>query len=855
MQTASEDIQQVRSDICNMILLAFAIVAVPIVVASGVQGGDANRLPDLGLQIIIAVSFLTLFVFRKRVAFALRAAFAIFGLFYMAVSASMQFGILAEMSAVLLLVPVLALVFFGTTTGIFIGFALVILLSLAGVAALSGAGIPTLEIREHLAQPKSWVVSVISLAGALAILLASTIKVQNYLFNAVANTRQRQRDVIEKEHNLEAIVAERTRELGASQHQFSQLIANTGEGYWQIDPTGMTLAINDAMCRILGRGRSELLKLSARNLVDEENEKILLAQLEKRRKGIVEPYEVSFLRPDGTKVICVNHPTPIFDADGNLTSSIGLWTDITKIRTTQKLMEVAHAEAQAANAAKSAFLANLSHEIRTPMNGVLGMVEVLAHSELKPDQRRMVETIDGSAKALLNIIDDLLDLSEIETAKLNLEDSPVRLRDTVEDAIRGLRSKAFDKGVRLHFNFDPSLPQFIRTDSVRFGQIVTNLLSNAIKFSSRNGEKGNGRVEVRIDRVGEKKLAIKVIDNGIGLSHAAREKLFQAFAQADASTTRQYGGTGLGLVIVNTLVQLMGGTIDVDSEPGIGSIFSVTLPFVETDGKHDDPDISGVNIVALVDESSDPEGIKTFAERYGATVTFADDEDRLASLVSAARNGTIVLLSHPSVAENDRVRQRLAENSGRIQFLEISANPRTVGPLAPGHYCVQGNPLLPSEFLRGLSDLADPKRRDAERSNGFSDTAIPAAPGNESRKILLVEDNEVNREVISLQVHMLGYGVEVAENGAEGLEKWQSNSFDLILLDCHMPVMDGFQMTRHLRRKEQENGGDRTPIVAITANALKGEAEHCLSFGMDDYLAKPVELVNLKQTLEKWLNR
>ncbi|NQU56500.1 MAG: response regulator, partial [Rhodospirillales bacterium] len=323
---------------------------------------------------------------------------------------------------------------------------------------------------------------------------------------------------------------------------------------------------------------------------------------------------------------------------------------------------------------------------------------------------------------------------------------------------------------------------------------------------------------------------------------------------AEASTTRQFGGTGLGLVIIDNLTRLMNGVVEVDSTPGEGTTFTVTLPFVEAEGEEEDLDASGLVLFGLTDAETRHDIFESYVEHFGSKIRFAADEAELASWVSASGSEMFILLGMETMAENERVRAALPDGRGLIRFLSLTTDRSEAAACElPNCYTLQRFPLLPSDLRRGLAVLAGRAGTDVETPADEPMETEQISGVEKSRLILLVEDNETNQDVISMQIGLLGHGVEIASNGAEGLEMWKTGRFDLVLADCHMPEMDGFEMTGAIRKIETESGSARTPTIAITANALQGEAERCIASGMDAYLSKPVELVRLRQTMNQWL--
>ncbi|AOT08153.1 PAS domain S-box protein [Pseudoalteromonas luteoviolacea] len=520
----------------------------------------------------------------------------------------------------------------------------------------------------------------------------------------------------------------------------------------------------------------------------------------------------------------------------------GINLDITDERLINKALEKETAAAMRANEAKSRFLATMSHEIRTPMNGVIGMVDLLKETQLTSEQNTMISTIRDSSFSLLEIINDILDFSKIESGQMELESTEVNVLNLIEKTLEALWVNANQKGVNLFLLYDYKTPEFIRLDPVRTRQILLNLLGNAVKFSQRDDAIGNVSVGVAYNHKACE-LEIVVKDNGIGMTNEQIGKLFKPFTQADSSTTRKYGGTGLGLSITNSFVNLMGGQIDVESKIGIGSQFSIRIP-AEADSlsnEFDDYNFNGV----------------VFELKFKNAAL----EQTCEHLIQSLQGATIRKNSkeHSNSWVDDKVITicdelvEITANSGQKWLVLEDNHTKPKGVKDAEIYIVGSHPLKASEFITGLAILSGQESPEFDWSESFyghdEDMNEDIHPEFADCVILCAEDQPTNQLVLSQQLTTLGYKFEMTSNGLEALRKWESGHFSLLLTDCHMPKMDGFELTSEIRRLETELNRPRTTIVAVTANALVGEAEHCLEAGMDDYIAKPVELKTLRNTL------
>jgi signal transduction histidine kinase/CheY-like chemotaxis protein/HPt (histidine-containing phosphotransfer) domain-containing protein len=446
------------------------------------------------------------------------------------------------------------------------------------------------------------------------------------------------------------------------------------------------------------------------------------------------PREWTYVRPDGGRVPVLLAISEIRDGHGDCVGYVGLAADLTRTKALERQLRESERQALAASQAKSDFLAAMSHEIRTPMIGVTGMLEVLSLTPLDPDQRRSVNLIEQSAQSLLQIIGDILDFSKIEAGRLELSPLPTSLPRLLQGLVANFQGAASSKGLALTARVDPRVAPAHVVDPLRVRQVLSNFLSNALKFTEAGSVEAALELEAAHD--GSQDLVFRVTDTGIGIPPERQAALFQPFQQAEASTTRRYGGTGLGLAICRSLAEVMGGSVALESAPGVGTTLRLRLRLPLADPR-------------AVDEAEDAQAT-----------------------------------------------------------------------------------------LRGFTPRRLPTVEEAEREGSL---------------VLLVDDHPTNRLVISRQLALCGYACEAADDGQAGLLRWRTGRYALVLTDVHMPKLDGHQMTRLIREDEARRGLPRTPVVAITAAALKGDAEQCLAAGMDDYLAKPVPIPVLADCLQRWL--
>jgi two-component system sensor histidine kinase/response regulator len=662
---------------------------------------------------------------------------------------------------------------------------------------------------------------------------------------------------------LQMAVAERNAEIAharlaleKTEQRYRSLFERTPSAVLLCALDGRVLDCNEAFARIFGyTSRDELLGTNiSERWFDVTGRPAFIAQLLADRR--IASFENCMRRKDGSPVWMSGSVTLSEGTDGGPSVGEYLMIDITERKRTEEELQLATKAAEAANIAKSEFLANMSHEIRTPLNGVIGMTALLLDTPLRDDQREFAEIARSSGESLLAVLNNVLDFSKIEAGRMALEQIDFDLCAIFDQSVDAVALHAAEKGVELIVDIEPALAHGVRGDPTRLRQIVLNLLSNAVKFT----ERGEIRLSAHGQHLAEQtvRVRVEVADSGIGVAAEQSEQLFKPFVQADTSMTRRFGGTGLGLSICRRLVDMMNGTMGVESTPGSGSCFwfEVTLPLASPlRTPLEARELAHLHVLLVDDHPVNRRTIAGQLASVGCRITSAATaeagESEWNALVAADRKPNVVLLDndlpdHPGPWLAERLRSGPAGAHVPI-ILMTSLGTRLEDRTSDWVIDrIMTKPVRRTALLRCLHEVAGVMSATSAR------VQAPRAVLR-GRSVLLAEDNAVNQKLARRILEKLGADVTVAETGAAAIEQLSAQRFDVVLMDCQMPVMDGYEATRRIRAGAAGTSAATLPIVALTAHALGGDRERCLAAGMTEYLTKPIDAGALRAMLQNLL--
>lgn len=683
------------------------------------------------------------------------------------------------------------------------------------------------------------------LGCGIMLLLAVTVRQVMIVYENVSLTR-----------DLEGKVAARTAELAT----MGSIVTSSGDAVVGVSSENIITAWNPAAERLYGYPASEVVGHPPDVLSPNASETAMRLLQRANRGEVLGAYETDWTRRDGSVVPVALRVSPIHDGDKVRGISV-FGQDITERRRSASALEDAREEALQSSQLKSEFLATMSHEIRTPMNGVIGLSTLLLKGDLNDLQRQYAQGVLSAGEALLTVINDILDFSKLEAGKVVIDAADFDLPRLVEDVGALLAPAAFAKHLELVAYCQPEVPRMVHGDAGRIRQVLLNLASNAVKFT------GRGEVAVKVGHVplgdGRLKLRFEVVDTGIGIAEDDRDRLFDSFSQADSTTTRRFGGTGLGLAICRRLVEVMAGEIGLESQLGVGSMFWFEIPLEIGTGADATTELQSVDFlgdvrILVVDDSVINREIlqAQLVSWHMRPVMVADASTALLRLKAAASERRPYQLVVLDMAMPDMDGLQLA--SAITADFELKGTPMIM---------LTSSLQLDPAILRqaGIEQWLTKPVRSSElydkvmRLFIVTQTEVNVMPGPQERisgpqvplgRVLVAEDNPPNKLVAEGLLTALGYEAHIVDNGQEALDALQSNLYLAVLMDCHMPVMDGFAATAEIRRRH--TNGSRIPIIAMTAGALAEDRERCLAAGMDDYLSKPVQLRDLETTLARW---
>ncbi len=696
----------------------------------------------------------------------------------------------------------------------------------------------------------------------------------------VSERKQAERRIRQYSRDLEAMVQKRTESLQRSEEKYRTILENIEDGYYELDLTGNITFVNDATSRITGYSEQELMKMSYRHLTDEKDSPKHYDEYKRVHKtGMpIKRYEWKLIRKDGMERTIETSISLIKDVQGQPFGFRGIIRDVNERKALEgQLMEKSRL-AEEANRAKSEFLANLSHEIRTPLNGVIGMAELVLDTRLDPHQKKIFQTINSEANSLLMLINEILDFSKIEAGKVDLEEIPFDLRHTIEDVANSFAYRAEHKGLEFNVFLSPDIPSRLIGDPGRLRQILNNLIGNALKFTHEGEVYVSGEIVALGERI---KIGFSIRDTGIGIPANKQKTIFDSFRQADGSTTRKFGGTGLGTTISKQLVEMMGGEISVESREGKGSTFRFTAVFERQKEAHsvagaDTPNLAGLRVLVVDDNRNNRFIQREYLKHRGCKpVLVGGGKEALGIIRKASReqNPFDLILTDFQMPDMDGFdlaqTVRKMDSLKGIPIIILTS----VGDRGDGGRCIDTGingyltkPVRRDELYQVIEMVMGLSMGDEK---GAKPPLVTRHTVSEVRRrnlqILLVEDYPTNQLVAMQHLNNAGYEVELAENGKQALDAFKNKRYDLILMDIQMPVMDGYEATKAIRAIEShvmsptpgQSTADpaRIPIIAMTADAFASNREKCFELGMNDFVSKPLQREKLMTVLEKWIGR
>ena len=654
----------------------------------------------------------------------------------------------------------------------------------------------------------------------------------------IARIRRMKEELRDLETRLDE-AADRNWEIREAQERTASFFEAQDDVIVRRNPAGAITYVNDAYCALAGRGREELLATAFTLPVLEQSQSIVMADGARAN-------DQKIAASEGARWIAWREVTVRADGESEL-QSVG--RDVTDRVLAERALAVARDQAEAANRAKSRFLAMVSHEIRTPLNGILGMADLLGDTPLTAEQTTYLKAVKTSGDTLLSLIEEVLDFSKIEAGRLDLAARPFPLAAFIEEVVELLGPRAQAKGLEIGCYVDERLPARVVGDAARLRQVLFNLAGNAIKFTESGG------VSIIVEPGAQPDaICIAVNDTGIGISLQDQARIFLEFEQADGTSTRKFGGTGLGLTISNRIVESMGGSIAVESAPGQGSTFRLTVPLPSTDQAEAPslkvPDLTGSDILIVAPALTEATLIARRLQRWGARTKIVPDE-KVAAAILPERIWSALLVDHVLGTQTSQELARAAASVPQRIVLVTPVMRGELGALKDAGFT--GYLIKP---VRAASLATRLSANDGFEPGGTTDVAEAPSATQAGRglSVLVAEDNEINALLMRALLVKLGHHPTVACDGAAAIECWSvaragGAPYDRILMDLHMPDMDGLEAARRIRAGEAETGAARTPILALTANASAEDREACLAAGMDGFLVKPLDRERLAAAL------